>query len=642
MNRPIVSVIIPVYNAHDHLRQCLDSVTGQTLKEIEIICVDDGSTDDTQDILAEYAGKDARVKVLRQENRGAGAARNTGLAASKGRYLSFLDADDFFEKTMLEKMARKLRDEKADFVVCRSDSYRMDTGKFHPAKYTVKAEILPPRDYGAFSWRNMAGNHFRAFVGWAWDKLYDGHFVRKNGFLFQEQRTTNDMLFVFSALVKARRISVVDEVLAHQRKNNQNSLSNTRSQSWHCFYEALKALREYLRKEGLYEELEQDFINYALHFSLWNLNTLAGETKEKLYDKLQTEWLSELGIAGRPSEYFYDQAQYQESIEILTRSFEEFPVKISVIIPVHNAEKYIGECLDSILNGNRTGLEVICVDDCSTDSSVSIMEEYASRCSNVKVLKNETNLYAGPSRNKGLLAAKGRYVHFVDSDDLVCPGIYDQLYPIATQNDLDWLKTTAFAIDDQTGERVENIRYTMDRIDPTYDGTLLDFEKYPHMFMSSMSLVPWNALYKKSFLLENNIRFNSLFCVNDRSFFVETCIKGNRGMVVRHDIIKHRTNVSGSLVAKRMEHFDCQFDSFRIVKKHCDDNQVSGRVRFRVLDAELFDMANWYRKFSENKTLSDQVRKDTKAFLQEEVDIPWFEEKGKDCQWLTLRKLLEV
>ena len=93
---PKVSVIIPVYNVEEYLRECLDSIVKQTLREIEIICVDDGSTDNSLEILKEYAKKDNRITVITQKNLHAGVARNAGLAVAKGEYLSFLDSDDFF------------------------------------------------------------------------------------------------------------------------------------------------------------------------------------------------------------------------------------------------------------------------------------------------------------------------------------------------------------------------------------------------------------------------------------------------------------------------------------------------------------------------------------------------------------------
>ena len=96
-----VSVIVPVYNAEDTIRNCLDDITGQTLRETEIICVDDGSSDASVSILEEYRRKDNRIKIIRQENQGAGAARNTGMKEAQGDYLCFLDSDDRFEPVML-------------------------------------------------------------------------------------------------------------------------------------------------------------------------------------------------------------------------------------------------------------------------------------------------------------------------------------------------------------------------------------------------------------------------------------------------------------------------------------------------------------------------------------------------------------
>lgn len=98
---PLVSVVVPVYNAEPYLRECLDSLFGQTLKEIEIIAVDDGSTDGSGKILDEFAARDRRLKVIHQENAGVSAARNRGIKAARGRYLTFVDADDRIDRQAL-------------------------------------------------------------------------------------------------------------------------------------------------------------------------------------------------------------------------------------------------------------------------------------------------------------------------------------------------------------------------------------------------------------------------------------------------------------------------------------------------------------------------------------------------------------
>ena len=121
-----VSVINPVFNVEPYLKQCMDSVVGQTLKDIEIICVDDGSTDGSLDILKEYATEDSRIQIIEQKNAGAGAARNNGMRHATGKYLSFLDSDDFFEPRMLEKAYDLAEKDQADFVI-RPVSYREET-----------------------------------------------------------------------------------------------------------------------------------------------------------------------------------------------------------------------------------------------------------------------------------------------------------------------------------------------------------------------------------------------------------------------------------------------------------------------------------------------------------------------------------
>ncbi len=116
---PKVSVIIPVYNVEKYLRQCLDSVVNQTLKDIEIICIDDGSTDNSLNILKEYAAKDSRVKLIIQKNQGVSAARNQGLRAISGEYYLFIDSDDWIDEQMLENMYNKAIDDSVDLVICK-------------------------------------------------------------------------------------------------------------------------------------------------------------------------------------------------------------------------------------------------------------------------------------------------------------------------------------------------------------------------------------------------------------------------------------------------------------------------------------------------------------------------------------------
>lgn len=638
LKQPVVSVIVPVYNVEKYLEQCLDSILNQSLDNIEVICVDDGSTDNSPDILKRYAEKDQRIHIVYQENAGAGAARNRGMQYASGRYLSFLDSDDFFEKTMLEKAVEKIEEDQADFVVFRCDQYLNDRKEFKKVRYTLKEQTLPP--YVPFNIWQITSNVFRTFVGWAWDKLYSRDFVMRNQLFFQEQRTSNDMLFVFTALVLAKKITYLDEILAHQRRNDIGSLSNTREKSWFCFHDALCALKTVLKEHDLYDELERDFINYALHFSLWNLNTITGSCYDKLYDKLRREWFQEFGITDHGEKYFDNLKEYRQFREIMQYTSEEYKIKISVVIPVYNAQQYIRECLDSILTEQRIGLEVICVDDCSTDGTAEILSEYEKNYDNVTVLHNETNVFAGESRNRGLLAAKGQYIHFIDADDYVIGDSYEKLYKIAAAHDLDWLKTVCEGFDDDTKEAVSNRLYDLRDVDPWLDEQLLDFARFPRKFFD-IAVVPWNGIYKRQFLLDNQIRFNHLFCVNDRSFYVTICVKGRRMMVTRIPFVKHRMNVGNSLVGKRAQHFKCQFQSYELMERICLENEVDEKVRFEILEHEMYDLFVWYRKFSGQDLLSDELKGDMRTFLTKER-IQYFEQFGEKSRWLEFRDMAEV
>lgn len=316
-----VSVIIPVYNAEQYLRQTLDSLLVRNETEFEIICVDDGSTDGSLDILREYEAKDFRVRVITQPNGGAGAARNNGMQYARGEYLSFLDADDFFEPDMLRRAYDQAHTWNTDVTVFRCDQYFELTDRFSSTRYTINDDLLPLER--PFAGLDIPKNTFKAFVGWAWDKVFRADFVRENHLRFQEQRTTNDMLFVYSAIVKAQRITTMPQVLAHHRRNT-TSLSVTREKSWDCFYHALCALRQQLKDWGVYDQLEQDFINYSLNFSLWQLTTIRGSAYFKICDKLCSEWAADLGITAHDETYFYNQEDYQKLQQLLDCGAEEF------------------------------------------------------------------------------------------------------------------------------------------------------------------------------------------------------------------------------------------------------------------------------------------------------------------------------
>ena len=325
---PSISVIIPVYNAEKYIKDCLRSILQQTFYDIEIICVNDGSTDNTGTILEEYAIQDNRLKVIHQDNAGAGAARNKGMKYATGDYYSFLDADDFFEPLMLEKAYYQITHDAADIVVFRSDFYNNTLRTYSPCNFSIRTDLLPSKR--PFSPKSIQRDTFLTVQGWAWDKLFSASFIKRKGLLFQEQRSTNDAFFVFCAFALAERITVCDDLLIHHRIEVANSISITREKSWGCYFTALVAIREKLQQEGYFFRFEQDYINYALHFSLWHLRTITGTARERLFDKLKKEWLHDLGITSLPKDMFYHKKEYLHYMCIMKCSYKKWLMLLQI------------------------------------------------------------------------------------------------------------------------------------------------------------------------------------------------------------------------------------------------------------------------------------------------------------------------
>lgn len=325
--RDAVSVIIPVYNSEQYLAEALESVLAQSLTNIEIICVNDGSTDHSLEILNKYAQKDSRVVVISTENHGAGSARNVGCTLAHGEYLSFLDADDFFDSDMLKIGYELAKISDADICVWNSDGLSVRTQKRVLQNRAFQRKFFPTEKSFSPQSEPYSNYVFQMFNGWAWDKLFRRQFILEKGLHFQEIRTTNDMFFVYAALASAGSIVAIDRILTHQRIDIASSLSSTREQSWDCCIRALCALKQYLVEHRVYPRYRQSFVNWALELTLWHLFTLSGDARRKLFECLKTTGFVRLDITRTPRRDFYLQYQYSQFLQIFTQEYDSYEIK---------------------------------------------------------------------------------------------------------------------------------------------------------------------------------------------------------------------------------------------------------------------------------------------------------------------------
>ena len=391
MENPKISVIIPVYNAERYLQQCLDSVLNQTLRDIEIICVNDGSTDSSHEILEEYAKRDNRITVILQENMNAGDARNTGLRVAKGEYLSFLDADDFFSPVMLEHAYQEAFKNQLDLIVFRTERYWEKEDKFQKIEWTVKKDLLPQRKI--FSAYEIDRDFFSCILGYTWDKLFRRELVQQKQLSFQSQAVFNDSYFTYTALLEAKRIMVLDEVLVYQRKRaSKDSITDRRSKFFDCGYKLLIQLKRYLIRTNRFVRYEKDFVNYAAHLLLIDLSNKHGNVKQEMLDRMRDSWLNELGLCGRNSNYFYDPEIYRKLKQTFPELFarkENFLSEIPVVYAAdENYLRYVAVSMESILVASKRESFyrfIILVSQNISKESCNFIENIISHYSNCSV-----------------------------------------------------------------------------------------------------------------------------------------------------------------------------------------------------------------------------------------------------------------
>lgn len=252
--KPKVSIVVPIYRAEKYLAQCVDSLLGQTLADIEVILVDDGSPDRCGKMADCYAGSDSRVTVIHQENAGLGAARNAGIRAASGEYIGFVDADDWVRPEMFQKLYHAAVEHDADIVVsghCDVADGKVVVAKVHPlAGKTLRSpeEIMGMRRklYG-YGLRNEETEAFPMSVCMS---LYRSSWLRENHLFFQDVYS-EDTVFNLDAYRHARVITFTDAVDYCYRKEGQESKTYTITESVAAkFQEFLTVLAEKARQEA--------------------------------------------------------------------------------------------------------------------------------------------------------------------------------------------------------------------------------------------------------------------------------------------------------------------------------------------------------------------------------------------------------
>lgn len=288
-----ISVIIPVYNVEKYIGQCIQSILAQKFNDYEIICVNDGSTDNSLSVLQSF--KDERLTIIDKKNEGSGVARNTALADAKGEYIWFVDGDDWIEPNSMSKIVEKADDLNTDILIFgglsyyplragfvneqsgnSSEGYKKQSGGYSADKF--------PKKYldKVFSAQDIKKDVFK-FPSTAWTKLYRRDFLIKNNIKFQEIKVGQDQLPFFHSMILAERIALLPENLYCYRKNRKGAVTAVKKKKNFSPVFVFYAVEDMLQKLGKIEDYENIFIDrYFSKATSW-LGKFQDDLKEEYF-----------------------------------------------------------------------------------------------------------------------------------------------------------------------------------------------------------------------------------------------------------------------------------------------------------------------------------------------------------------------
>jgi len=562
--RPTVSIIVPIYNVSRYLRQCLDSIIGQTLDDIEIICVNDGSSDSSLEILQEYSANDSRIITIDQENHGYGFALNRGIEVAQGTWLGIVESDDWVEKEAFETLVSAATQSssqiaKANFWL-EWTSIDQRTELFEYFSVEEDRAIIQPMDY-------MGGEIFRRKPS-IWSAIYSMQLVKDNGISFLETpgASFQDTSFTFKVFSLANQMVCLSDAFIHYRQDNEASSINSKNKAYAVCDEYEEINRFVMQLQSSHPELKDAMIPAIYDCFMWNYERL-DQTLKYPFLKVAARWFTDL-LQDRQSldGLFGDAPWKRESFQAIVKSpmgyhtwredekaardgvraglsslpsgFIPHPAAqspfFSIIVPVYNVDKYLRGCIESIVNQSFEELEIICVNDGSQDLSYRILEEYKERDERVQVIV-QPNAGLASARNTGLDSATGKYVLFIDSDDWVSEDMCEILADhISSQS----VETVIYGTEVYPGD-IPAPGWLFDVL-PVNDLYIESLSLDSVFTMKSLQTFSWRHCFSRALLEDNHIRFDSkLRYGEDLTFGLIAFPKVTKGALFLSNLLYH-------------------------------------------------------------------------------------------------------
>lgn len=319
-----ISIIIPVYNVEKYIQECLDSVCRQTLKELEILCINDASTDSSVEIIQQIAMNDSRFRLIQNEkNIGAGETRNRGIMLAKGKYFFFLDADDFLETDAMEKLYQCAERRALELCFCANVFYNEKDKSITKIPRTTDIFLKKYQDQ-VFSWSDVQRFLYQNIFCVPWNRLYLTDFVRNSTIRFPNLRNSEDFFFGEAIVTVAERMGVADaeHPLIYYRLGREGQVSLTVGQNPYCMLESVKLLYDFLIKHHKLHGMEKSYHSIVLEV-LFYTRSLA-EDAGQVIDYTVNKMFPEIGMSKLINTDFANLASYKHYCELLNGRESDF------------------------------------------------------------------------------------------------------------------------------------------------------------------------------------------------------------------------------------------------------------------------------------------------------------------------------
>lgn len=413
MSKPLVSILIPVYNVEAYLERCLDSLIKQTMSEIEIICVNDGSTDNSLEILERYRKLDSRIIIINKQNGGLPSARNAGLDAAQGKYVGFVDSDDYVDINMFKKLYETAEQEKSEVVICGAHIFPEN-----PRANDWLYACLSPwyQHYDEFDPKVLF--ECVCTTPFLWRTFIKRDLLERNHLRLDESVLIGeDKSFQAKVYPRAKGITVIPDKLYYYCWYREGSMMNQdvyimsdKKIKAHC--KLVECIGEDLVFNKATDDTLYEYLKWSIPFLYADFIALPLNTKISLADNMISIWekCRYYTYKWKLPDWINEQFEYFYSI----REEKIKEVDVSIIVPVSDRTEYIECALDSIL-AQKSSTECILVNNGASNETYNVLHRYLFKDKRVRLYNMDKKSYAD-ALNNGIGLAVGKYVTFCETD----------------------------------------------------------------------------------------------------------------------------------------------------------------------------------------------------------------------------------